>query len=185
MKQYKLIKELENFNLFQEMTVQNLTLKVFDIVPDTEIDIIYKNKFSYRTISDIMIENNQSTVAKILYYLYNKKWDLLFDLYETRLPLYTQGQTQINKEITVEAGSITDTNEDLNTVSAYNSEIMLNNEGSTGTLTKTYNDLTTTKTFDYTDNSNLESILSNDLINKTLLDNIFADVNSVITLNIF
>lgn len=185
MKTYQLVKDLENFNIFQEMPLQELTLKVFDLVPATELDIIYKNKFSYRTISDIMIDNNQSVVAKILYYLYKQKWDLLYDLYESRLAAFIQGKSQVNQEVTVETGSVTDTQENLNTVSAYNDDVMINSTGDTGTLTKTYNDLTTTKTYDYMNNDNLNDLLQIDLMKKTLLDNIFTDTNTIITLSIF
>lgn len=178
------IKDIENFNLFQEISSVNF-LDIFDVVSAENMDFYYLAMYGDRYISNFLNKYEISKVAEIISQLYNDKWNNLYNYIKNSIPiLNSYGNT--TSEVTTNTGSENTERTLENKISAYNSNEYSENTKDIENNNLTYNNRKTTKETTYTDikNINLNNVIDY-LKNNYIYATIFSDVNNIITLSIF
>lgn len=175
------VKDKKPFELFQQMQ-QNL--KIFSIIPAKEMDTIFYNTQSERTLSGYRERTEFEDLATQLYGMYANTWDNLTEFYTNKALQDLMNTEKHTDEITDNIDTTSSRNE-LNKVSGFNSETMVDKDNSDVSETGTHKGTrTVTKTIEKVNAYNLEYIQKY-LKVKLLYDIIFIDVKQYITLNIY
>lgn len=155
----------------------------FDITP-ANADILYNNQYGSKLLSRFGRNNTISTIANILVEMFYEKWTNAWNNYQSYADMML-GEKEVTHEEVVDDNENTGTNTDTNTVSAYNDEDFVNdNKKSNEIHNEIDNERTRDKTVRKATIDTVEKVSK--LLQKDFLyDNIFIDVNSVLTLDIF
>ena len=155
----------------------------FGITPST-CDILYNNMYGSRLLARFGRDNDVSTIATVLQEMFYEKWTNEWNNYQAYADMIL-GDKETTNEKVVDDNINKGTNTDTNTVSAYNDENFVNDDKkSTEIQNKIDNKRTRDKTVTKTNTDTVEKVSK--LLQKDFLyDNIFIDVNTVLTLDIF
>lgn len=155
----------------------------FNITPST-CDILYNNMYGSRLLARFGRDNDVSTIATVLHEMFYEKWTNVWNNYQSYADMIL-GDKETTNEKVVDDNTNKGTNTDVNTVSAYNDENFVNDDKkSTEIQNKIDNKRTRDKTVIKTNTDTVEKVSK--LLQKDFLyDNIFIDVNTVLTLDIF
>lgn len=175
------INDYEDFNLFESLYTLNSNLLIFEYISATNLDTAYKatnsNRILLPNIADMTIDN----IAIIINVMFANKWD---NAVKSIMNLQSDFMTNTETKVTVNSGTDTTTNTDVNQVSAYNDDDFVNNE-----QTNTNNIIEYGKTVtETTDSIKRQSITDDDmklLLFNMITDILFKDVNSTLTLTYF
>lgn len=184
----KKVKELESFNLFQTLHNNGVDLGIFDFISPEKLDLYYVNMYGERFLSNIFLNNTISDVAEIINGFYTTKWNSLLAYITSKNSALTGNNPYSEKllETIVDTGEVETDRTNTNTVSAYNDNDFVNNDKDITHETTGYNDLTKTRT-QYIEKLSPETLNNVVLFltNNFVYDNMFTDVNNIITLCIF
>lgn len=178
------IKDIENFNLFQEISSVNF-LDIFDVVTAENMDFYYLAMYGERYTSNLFNKYEISKVAEIISQLYNDKWNNIYNYIKNSIPiLNTYGNK--TSEVTTNTGAENTERTLENKISAYNASDYSENTKDIENSNLTFTDRKTTKETTYTDIKNIDlNNIVDYLKTNYIYDTIFTDVNNIITLSIF
>lgn len=178
------IKDIENFNLFQEISSGNF-LDIFDVVSAENMDFYYLAMYGERYTSNLFNKYEISKVAEIISQLYNDKWNNIYNYIKNSVPiLNTYGNK--TSEVTTNTGAENTERTLENKISAYNASDYSENTKDVENSNLTFTDRKTTKETTYTDIKNIDlNNIVDYLKTNYIYDTIFTDVNNIITLSIF
>lgn len=186
------MKTLEKFtteNLFEEIH-KIAPFPFVGVFPVDKMNLYYINTYGERTLSKTGRNLTVKEIAEILVGLYSAKWNRAYQTISTEFS-FTENFIEVITETTNENGNSSNNSTETNVekVSAYNDEDFVNGEQNTNTNEShgtNENTVETSRERKVTENitKNLENAII--FLQSNLIYNIiFADVNKVITLNIY
>lgn len=178
------IKDIENFNLFQEIEKQG-DLGIFDFIKPVVLDIFYRTMFGERYTGNVWNSNTVENVANIIYGFYGTKWNSLLAYITNSIPVLENYGETLTETIT-DTGNVVTDHENTNSVTGFNSEDFVNDNKDVSKDTTTYNDKKQVreqiiKKLDYATSENIIRYLQSNFVYDTM----FSDINNIITLSIF
>lgn len=178
------IKDIDDFNLFQEISEKN-TLDIFDVITPQNMDFYYFAMNGERYTSNLFNKYDITQVAEIISQLYNDKWNNLFNYIKDSIPVLKEYGNKTTEK-TVNTGEENTSRTLENKISAYNSSDYNENTKDIETSSLAYKDRVTLKENTYTDIKNINLNKAIDYLkNNFVYDTMFTDVNNIITLSIF
>lgn len=157
---------------------------IFDTVETSNVDKLYIFRYGSRRLNKIAENSDMEDIIDIAKTMYKDKWNNYYLNIVERIPQLSEYYEVIKETITNE-GTIASNKNNINTVSAYNTENFLNdtntaNTESTDTETLKVRELQIEKVKD----SKFYIELSRLINNSSILDIMFNDINSLITIEI-
>lgn len=162
------------------------TLNPFPFLADKAVlmDTLLSVNYGERVIFDGVVDISIDDIAEMVLLKYTDKWESVAAMKENGFDVGAWNSRKLTETIT-ETENRNNTNESINKVSAYNTDVMIDNDGATGTGTETVlNEKVRTLTDSTGDLNNAYNHLS--LVEKNNIMNVVLhDVADFLTLSIY
>lgn len=171
-------------NLFQQIQILYPS-ELWDVIDTVQLDKLYLLQHGQRILSPMAIDKSVEQIAQILGSLFVPKWLMIMNWNDYVKTLHQNYKEKFSETIE-DTDQSTGTTTDINQVSAYDSETMVDD-------TKQTSDNMQDSTHSRTRVYKLERLLKPDeifgltnfLYDEFIPNNIFKDVNAMLTLSIY